>query len=449
MKWFTFLLLPALACAQLQLFVAPPNSETAVAGVYDLGKTSVGDQLDTRFRIRNMGAAAVSLTSLRAAGSGFSLFGQPTLPHLVAPGSNVDFTVRFAPQSFGTYSANLSVNGTSLLLTGSAAAGAVLTNGSTTLISGATIDVGRAERGSSVSLKLQLKNPGTSPITVQSIAVTGAAFRLNDLALPMRLDAGASRDLEVTFTPVNAGVATGTLTLDDRKYTLTGAGSEPLLPRPSVVLDPVLISSGQQGRASVRFATASPGAGRGKLTLTFRPLNGTDNDAAIQFVSSASRTVDLAVTQGSALATIGTGTATEAVFQTGTTAGTIVFTVEMGGYTEQTSLAISPATVSVNTARGTRTAAGLELDLSGFDNSRTVSQLAFTFYDRSGSMLQPGAIRVDGTNDFRQFFAGSNLGGVFSLKASFPVTGDSSMIGSAEVELTNSTGVGKSQRVQF
>ena len=79
----------------------------------------------------------------------------------------------------------------------------------------------------------------------------------------------------------------------------------------------------------------------------------------------------------------------------------------------------------------------------------SASKLAFTFYARDGRAVSFGAINVDATDSFRSYFATAALGGMFSLKASFPVTGSPDEIDSVEMELVNSQGNTRTERIKF
>ena len=94
-------------------------------------------------------------------------------------------------------------------------------------------------------------------------------------------------------------------------------------------------------------------------------------------------------------------------------------------------------------------AGSVELRLTGFDNTRTLSQLTFTFYDAAGNAIGPGAITSDVTKDFAQYFKTSDAGGVFLLRAVFPVTGDASRVAAFEASLANSIGLAKTARTVF
>ncbi|MGI8742470.1 MAG: hypothetical protein ACR2NN_07840 [Bryobacteraceae bacterium] len=58
-------------------------------------------------------------------------------------------------------------------------------------------------------------------------------------------------------------------------------------------------------------------------------------------------------------------------------------------------------------------------------------------------------IRVDETSDFRRYFGAGKAGGAFQLRATFPVTGDATQIAGVDVEMTNSAGIAKTQRISF
>ena len=134
-------------------------------------------------------------------------------------------------------------------------------------------------------------------------------------------------------------------------------------------------------------------------------------------------------------------------FQTGTTAGTIGITVELGGVTDRKAIVIPPAPVGIVSAQGTKSANSVELRVSGFDNTRTAGAIVYTFYDAVGAALPP--IAVENSADFAAFFAASDTGGAFALRAVFPVTGDTSKIAAFEVELKNSAGTASTGRVRL
>ena len=174
---------------------------------------------------------------------------------------------------------------------------------------------------------------------------------------------------------------------------------------------------------------------------------GKPSDPALQFLASGQRTISFTVAEGDDVARFDGRPDTE--FQTGTTAGSVVLTVKLGPYTESLTMDVPIAPVVVDTTRATRTPAGIEVRTTCFDTSRSATRLAFTFFDRQARVVAPGAIQVDGSQAFRQYFLTTDFGGMFTLLAVFPVRGDASQIGTVEIELINSLGATSTGRVQI
>ena len=80
------------------LLVDTPGSEKPVSTLHSIGSIAVGERIDTVFRVRNTSQTSLTIRTLTLGGTGFTMFGQPSLPHSLAPGLNMDFTVRFAPR---------------------------------------------------------------------------------------------------------------------------------------------------------------------------------------------------------------------------------------------------------------------------------------------------------------------------------------------------------------
>ncbi len=441
-------LLYAPAFCQLQLLQFDGVTETPVSQLYQLPNAAPGDNIETRFHVRNFGAGSVNITSLSVTGAGFRLSSQPSLPYILAPGAFLEFKVAFTPSATGSYSANLLVNTISVTLRGTVVATAVLSNGSTPLIAGATINFGSTEPGTLLTQTFSLSNPSSAAITVASVVVGGTDFKgPSGITTPVLLAPGQSLPFTIAFQPSTAQASTGTLKIDQRSFALTGAGVNPPLPKATILLTQSGISS-RQATVSIQLASASRLAGTGTLTMDFKPnLPGVTDDPAIQFLSGPKRAATVSIATGDSLAKF--GNQTDLAFQTGTTTGTITFTLKLPNDTQQITFAIAPALVGFDSATGTRRVNDLDVSLIGFDNTHSASQLAFTFYDRSGKILLPGVLRVDVTPDFRRYFDASTTGGAFLLRATFPVTGDATQVGGVDAEITNSAGVAKTQRITF
>jgi hypothetical protein len=381
------------------------------------------------------------------------------VPAVLAAGTSANFTITFEPGQVGLDTSNLLVGSNTYPLQGE---GVVIADidaleisytdatGVKSLPQAATpISFGQTVAGTAASnvLTFTVTLPSTSynSVTVSAITVTGAGFTLSPVTgaatFPASVAPGQSLGFTITFTPSNSGNYTGTLSIGDRVFTLSGSSINSPLPSFSVAVNPSPLNSQQQATARVQFASAPSLNLTGTITMSFAPsvANVTD-DPAIMFLATSGRTLPLTVTSGSALATYNGQSALS--FQTGTTAGTITFAVTLPNtavYT--TSFTITPALVQITSASAVQSDPNLVVTIAGYDNTYSAGQLTFTFYDTSGKQIG-STIAFDATSDFQQLFFNNNTGGgAFSLQATFPVTGGNiTQIGSVTVTINNSMG---------
>jgi hypothetical protein len=428
--------LPALALPQLRLYIVEPGGERPAPLTIDLGTVETGDVVTIALRIKNIGTTPATLETLTVAGSGFTLADPPPLPVTLLAGAAARVHVKFQPSALGQWSARITLNDVvhDLLVRATAGPSLVL-EGTGPLASGSTVDFGSVERGSSATLRFVLENRTGQPLAISELAVGGRYFRgPAGAAAPVQLAGGVTVPFAVAFEPGSSTVETGTLRVNQRVFHLRGTGVEPQAPKPRIQLDPQGAGSGRQVRLSVRFDQAARTSGSGRVRLEFSG----PEDPAIEFLSPKGRAADFNFVEGDDAGRF--GARRELELQTGTTAGTLVFRVELGAYTEQLSLEIPPAPVVIDAARGVRGASSVAVEIAGFDNARSTSELSFIFYDRSGAVLSRGPIRVNLAEQFRSHYANAGGGGLFSVRAVFPVSGNVSLIDAVDVELVNSLG---------
>jgi hypothetical protein len=343
------------------------------------------------------------------------------------------------------------VNTINIIVRGTATASAALTlaGNNTPLAAGAVIDFGSVLHGGSHLQNLTLTNSSTAAIAVSVLTVGGTGFRgpIGTTA-PLQLAPSQSASFQIAFEPLTGQPAKGTLTVGNRSFSLTGQGLDPPLPGASIVFGSQTAVSSQQDSVSIPLASASQVTGTGTLTLEFRSsVTGVTDDSAIQFMAGPKRVATVTIGVGDTVAKFGTQSSIS--FQTGTTAGTLVFTLTLPNGLQQTSLVVAPASVNINTATCVRMVNQLDVSITGFDNTYSASQLAFTFVDKSGATLQPGVIRVDVTSDFRLYFNSTKTGGAFDLLAAFPISGNTALVVGVDIQITNSAGIVKIQRINF
>ena len=449
------LILTASAYAQqLQVVFFDGTAESAVGSSVSLGATAMSDATQSRFRARNTGVSAVAVQTIAVAGQAFTISNKPSLPYVMAPGNYVEFRVQFAPQSPGSYSATLTVNSITTLLLASGVAAPVLTVQNDTigslLTAGSPIDFGRILKNTSAMREIRVANTTNTALQVNVVSVGGVTFHgPTGIVLPARLAPGTAANFQLTFDPKASGAQTGMLTVDGRSFQLTGTAYDPPFPQPSISIDGAA-ASGAQPRLAVKLAQASGVAGTGTLTLDFKPNpSTTPDDPAIVFVSTGSRRLTFQVAEGDTAVSFGSPAQKNVVFQTGTTAGTLTLTAQLGDYTEKSVVTIAPVPVSLDKASANRRVSDLDVQMTAFDNTRTAGKFNFTFYDLAGKVIQPGSIALDSTADFSRYFAISRVGGSFLMRATFPVTGDAAQIGGVDVEIVNAAGSTKTDRLKL
>jgi len=325
----SLLSMPALA--QLQIFLFDGTNETPAGALVDIGTASPGDTLVARFKVKNVSSGPAVFTTLSINGAGFTATSLQLLPYTIAPGQEAEFRVSVSPTTSGTSSATLLVNTTSLIVRATSVAAATLTvaGNNTPLASGAVINFGSVIRGDSRSQTFTLANPGTVALSVGKLSVSGPGFSGPiGAAAPIQLAAGQSVSFQVSFSPLTPQPATGTLTVDQRTFGLTGLGLDPPLPAASIVFGSQNGASAQQNSVAITLASATQVSSTGTLTMRFRPaVAGVADDPATQFLSGPKRSATVTITAGDSIGKF--GTQSSIAFQTGSTAGTIVFTLTL------------------------------------------------------------------------------------------------------------------------
>ena len=470
------------ASAQVTLSTVQGGVATPVGQAYPFGLVGLGSVADVDFRLTNTGSQSVYLTSLGISGPfapDFSVVctlspdlcgGASTqqLPILINPTGTLDFTVQFEPFQLGSPSVQMTVaagNTITVILTGTGTVGLTVLLNNQPLGAGETVSFGNVQVGSSGTVALMLANlaPNGAPVTVPAIAtLTGGVFSLSGSALTAPTVApGASATLNIVFTPTALGTEQATLTIGLLTYPLQGTGvapPPPAFPAPSVQLTLATPASAQQGSLSVGLASPSASSGSGTVTLAFQSaVSGVSDDPAVTF-ADGTRSAAFTVAVGASTGQFAAGPSV--AFGTGTTAGTLAFTVTLGSGSANASVTIPAAEVGIDAAVAVRNAScdpaliyctttNVQLQVNGWDNTRSVSQLVFSFFNSSGAAIAPGNITVNGGSAFQSYFSGSDMGGVFGLTAFFPVTGDADLVVAAVVQMINSVGTAQSTQITF
>lgn len=392
----------------------------------------------------------------------FSLGSLSKLPATLQPGAEASFTISFAPTIAALItSSTLTIGTRQYPLSGTGVPGPglqsllvsyTLPDGVHYNISTASpVDLGSVIAGSSAKFTFTVLNPQTNfdALAIPSATISGSGYSLANVPFPQTLKPGEQTSFTVIFSPAQAGTASATLAIGSLQYTLTGKATAQKL-NPVFHFAPATLASQQQAQVSIQFPDVPESSSIGVLSLSFQSaVSGITGDPAILFVTTGGRKMNTTVTAGSGNATFNGQNAL--TFQTGTTAGTLTFTLSFAdGESYTKSVDILPSAIQLSSATAARQAPYLMVDVTAFDNTYSGSNLLFNFYDANGNSITPGGITLDESQDFHQYFFGGNAaGGAFALQAKFPVTGDVGAVGSVDVTIQNSQGQSKTRRLAF
>lgn len=451
-------LLPLAAEAQLALVSVVNGTETPVAtgSAFSFGQVALGSTSTVTFRVYDHGSSSVTITSAVAQGAGFTSVATPVPPAAIPPGTSasnaltiiVSFTPTASLACIVSCSASLNVTsslgGISAILIGTGVPPLNLTTGAG-CSSSAPFNWGNVTVGGSTPCVFTLQNFNSQAVTVTSMSVNGSGFAgPNGVAAPFTLQPGQAASFTVNFAPPASGVYAGTLLIGTQSFALTGTGTLPPLPTPSLQLSAASYTSGQQGVLTVTFPSPAPFAASGYVTLTFTPKTpAVADDLTIAFLAGSVRTLPFTVSAGATTALLsGLGSA---AFQTGTTEGTITFTLtspQLSGTPPATVISIAGAPVIIDSTTASKERTGyLDITITGADNTYSAGAMSFSFFDTSGNAIG-GAAGADFTSTFKTYFGTvKEKGSAFQALVSFPVTGSVASIGSVTVTLTNAAGV--------
>lgn len=198
--------------------VAPANLADNPASV-TFSNVVVGTTATQTVALQNTGGVSATITAVTPTGTGFSVSGI-TLPYVLGAGQSTTFSVKFTPQTAGTFTGNVAVisnaqNSTlNIPVTGTAVAAGNLT------ASPSSINFGNVTVGTSQSQSVTLKNTGGANVSVTGATISGAGMTYSGLSFPLTLTPNQSFTFGITFAPTASGTVSGTMSL-----TVSGASN--------------------------------------------------------------------------------------------------------------------------------------------------------------------------------------------------------------------------------
>lgn len=440
-----------------------PDSTTPL----DFGNVYTTATASMNFTLTNDSATALnthSLVSLLTEQYNTTPFSLDTsaLPSSLNPNSSANFTVTFAPGAVqADYQATLSVGTNTYLIQGSGVSSTIGDISSLTITYTDSTGVRLTAQPATTiafttpTLTFTVTNPLTSinAVSVPSLTVAGTGFTLSGApAIPATVQPGQSITFQITFSASAAGAYTGTLSIGTRTFSLTASAAATLGSSGSALPGITLIcgtapcstqtfGSQQQIHLSLQLSSGAPYQSIVTFGATFAPsITGITGDPSIGFIAPVT-TPQFQVTFASGAQKGTYNGQSQFTFQTGTTAGTITFTLTyLGQQTLTWTIVIPPSPIQIASTVAQVAGTNLVVTLTGYDNTYSAGNASFNFYDTSGKLLQPSLV-VPSAMAFQQYFFGANdYGGAFSFQVTFAVNGDPTQVGSVAVTLANSVG---------
>jgi Abnormal spindle-like microcephaly-assoc'd, ASPM-SPD-2-Hydin len=322
--------------------VRPTLNASVTTAHLDASPTAInfGDVLVGRSQtqseiVTNTSGVDVTIAQGSMNGSQFQVSGL-TLPLTLPSGASITFNVTFVPTTNGGVTATLNL--TALVSSSqdpnvdSASPLAIPLSGTGIAVPGVlqasslALSFGSLQVGSSSTQSETLINSGDSTVIITEANLTGSAFSVSGLNLPLSLIPGQSFTMDVLFTPISAGSATGSISVISNAsnspltISLSGTGGSPgqlsvtptTLDFGSVVVGtsaslPVTLAATSSSVTVSSITTSSPeftlsgsplpitlAAGQStSLIFTFAPQTSGIDAASIYFISTASNSPTL------------------------------------------------------------------------------------------------------------------------------------------------------------
>jgi hypothetical protein len=383
---------------------------------------SIGSNASQKIILSNTSTTAVQITSITAAGSGFSVSGV-TPPMTLDPSGTATLSVKFAPAATGaatgsiTVVSNASGSPLTIALTGTGAQAGLS-------VSPASFSYGSVVDGLTKSQSFTLTNTGTAALTIAQLTVTGAGYSVSTLNTPATLAAGQSTTFSALFAPTTAGALNGSVSIASNApnsptvVALSGTGTAAV----TMSASPTSVSFGSinAGTSSSKSVTLT---NNGNSSLTISQISVSAKDVTTSGITTPTT---LAPGQNAMLNVAFNPTASETVTGnvtvTSSQGSSVVLPVSGSGV--QAALSVTPGSVSFgNVTVGTANTQTVQLSNIG-TAVLTVTQLSATGSGFSnGTMNLPLSLNPGTSTTFNVQFLPRSAGtvaGTLSLVSNAP-----------------------------
>ena len=198
---------------------------TVSAASLSFGSVTVNSAATQSLTITSTGTSPVTVNSAAITGAGFTIVGG-NLPVTLNPTQAVTLQVQFNPISPGAASGQITIssnsangNATVVTLNGTGVTALAPQTSPQLTVSARSLSFGNVTVNTAATQSLTLTSTGTSPVTVNSAAITGSGFSIVAQSFPMTLNPNQSLTLQVQFDPTATGTASGQLAISSNSST--------------------------------------------------------------------------------------------------------------------------------------------------------------------------------------------------------------------------------------
>ena len=182
----------------------------------DFGKVGLGSSKTMQNKLTNFKTTSVTIASIAGPDANVQIIGI-SLPLVLTPGQEAQFSVQFQPSAMGNVSKTVSFSDDSQFLASMVVAGEGVEGGQLVL-NPSSVNFENLKIGANSTNNVTLSNSGATDVTISQASLSGAGFTMSNLALPLTLHPGNTASFSVTFAPTGAGNFTGSVSFS----TVTG-----------------------------------------------------------------------------------------------------------------------------------------------------------------------------------------------------------------------------------
>jgi hypothetical protein len=199
--------------------------------------TQINQSSSSSLTITNSSPQPYSITTMQTSGAAFTVVSAAN-QQVIQPNTSVQVKIGFTPTAAQQYEGTLTVQTSvpSITLTVPLAGTGVSAPPPSTAplaANPASLSFGNVTTGTTGSLNVSIQNTGSSAVSISGINASGTGFSVAQPTLPATINAGASLQLKVTFSPTNATAYSGSLTVASNgnpsslSIPLSGTGTAP------------------------------------------------------------------------------------------------------------------------------------------------------------------------------------------------------------------------------